>query len=76
MVILWLLPHGSIDFSAHDVPLLRPWCEAIRDLLFHFPSVIFKHIYREHNSLADGLSNSSEYGYGNWKFNGTLDGLE
>ena len=62
--------------SALDIPILRHWYEDIRDMLHHVPSVIFKHIYREHNSLADGLSKSAlnlDMGYG--KFTETLDGL-
>ena len=40
------------------------------------PPVIFKHIFREHNSLADDLSKQAlklEIGYGN--FSETLDGM-
>ena len=62
--------------SALDIPILRHWCEDIRDMLHHVPSVIFKHIYREDNSLADGLSKSAlnlDMGYE--KFTETLDGL-
>ena len=62
--------------SVLDMPTLRHWCDDIRDMLHHVPSVIFKHIYGEHNSLADGLSKSTlnlDMGYG--KFTETLDGL-
>ena len=62
--------------SALDIPILRHWCEDIRDMLRHAPLVMFKHIYREHNSLVDGLSKSAlnlEMGHG--KFYETMDGL-
>ena len=42
--------------SALDVPSLMHWCKDIRKLLLLTPHVIFKHIFQEHNSLADGLS--------------------
>ena len=32
------------------------WCDEINNMLHLVPPVIFKHIYREHNMLADGLS--------------------
>ena len=38
------------------VPFLMPWCKDIRYLIHMAPQVIFKHVFREHNSLADGLS--------------------
>lgn len=62
--------------SALDIPILRHWCEDIRDMLRHAPSVMFKHIYWEHNSLADSLSKSAlnlEMGHG--KFYESMDGL-
>ena len=62
--------------SALDIPILRHWCKDIRDMLQHVPSVMFKHIYWEHNSLADGLSNSAlNLDMGHRKFYETLDGL-
>ena len=42
--------------SALDVPALMHWRGDIQNMLHAAPYVIFKHIYREHNSLADGLS--------------------
>ena len=41
--------------SALDVPSLMHWCKDIRHLIRMAPQVIFKHVFREHNSLADGL---------------------
>ena len=62
--------------SALDVPTLMQWCNDIRSMLQLVPPVIFKHIFHEHNSLADGLSKQAlnlEMGYGN--FSETLDGM-
>ena len=62
--------------SALDVPTLMHWCNDIRIMLQMAPPVIFKHIFREHNSLADGLSKQAlnlDMGYGN--FSKTLDGM-
>ena len=42
--------------SALDVPSLMHWCVDIRHMLQKAPPVIFKHTYREHNTLADALS--------------------
>ena len=53
--------------SVLDIPSLRHWCDDIRNMLHLDPLVIFKHIFREHNSLADGLSKQAlnlEMGYG------------
>ena len=71
VIISWLN-----RLSALDIPILRHWCEDIREMIFHFPSVIFKHIYREHNSLADGLSKTAlNMDMGNGNFSESLDGL-
>ena len=51
VIISWLN-----RFSALDVPSLMHRCIDIRNMLHLAPPVIFKHIFREHNSLADGLS--------------------
>ena len=51
VIISWLN-----RLSALDVPSLMHWCDDIRNMLQLVPPVIFKHIFREHNSLTDGLS--------------------
>ena len=51
VIISWLNRLASLN-----VPSLNHWCDDIRSMLLHAPHVIFKHIYREHNSMADGLS--------------------
>ena len=71
IIISWL--NG---FSALDVPALMHWCGDIKKMLLSAPHVIFKHIYREHNSLADGLSKEAiilDMGHGS--FTESLDGL-
>ena len=62
--------------SALDVPTLMHWCNDIRIMFQMAPPVIFKHIFREHKSLVDGLSKQAlnlDMGYGN--FSETLDGM-
>ena len=62
--------------SAFDVPSLMHWCSDIRYMIHLAPSVIFKHTFREHNSLADDLSKKAlhlDMGY--VTFLETLDGL-
>ena len=44
------------ELSTLDIPSLMHWVYEINNMLLHVPPVIFKHIYREHNMLADGLS--------------------
>ena len=51
VIISWLNRN-----SALDVPILMHWCCDIRLMLQKAPSVIFKHTYCEHNTLADALS--------------------
>ena len=51
VIIYWLNRIASIN-----VPSLIHWCDDIRSMLLHVPHVIFKHIYREHNTQDDGLS--------------------
>ena len=71
VIISWLN-----RLSALDIPSLRHWCDNIRNMLHLDPPVIFKHIFREHNSLAYGLSKQAlnlDMGYGT--FSESLDGL-
>ena len=71
VVISWLN-----RLSALDVPALMHWSGDIKKMLHAAPQVIFKHIYREHNSLEDGLSKEAinlDMGHGN--FAEFLDGL-
>ena len=59
-----------------NVPSLNHWCDDIRSMLLSSPHVIFKHIYREHNTQADGLSNQAlkmDMGFG--FFSESLDGM-
>ena len=51
VIISWL--NG---LSALDIPSLMHWCDDTKEMLQLVPSVIFKHTFREHNMLADGLS--------------------
>ena len=51
VIISWLNRSAALD-----VPTLMHWCKDINNMLFLAPHVIFKHIYREHNFLADRLS--------------------
>ena len=62
--------------SALDVPALMHWCDDIKNMLHLAPQVIFKHIFRKHNSLVDGLSKQAlklDIGYGTYFEN--LDGM-
>ena len=71
VIISWLN-----RLSALDVPSLMHWCDDIRNMLQIVPPVIFKHIFREHNSLADDLSKQAlnlDMGYGT--FFESLDGM-
>ena len=70
VIISWL--NG---LSALDIPSLKHWCDEINNMLYLSPPVIFKHIYREHNMLADGLSKQAlllDMGFGT--FFESLDG--
>ena len=51
VIISWLN-----RISVLYVPSLMHWCDEIINMLQMAPPVIFKQIFREHNSLADGLS--------------------
>ena len=51
------------------IPSLMHWCDDIKNMLQLVPPVIFKHIFREHNSLADSLSKQAlnlDMGYGSY----------
>ena len=62
--------------SALDVHSLMHWCFDIRHMLHLGPPMIFNHIYREHNSLADALSKQGlKLDMGVVSFSETLDGL-
>ena len=64
VIISWLN-----RLSALDVPTLMHWSGDIKNMLHFAPQVIFKHIFREHNSLADGLSKQAmhlDMGHGNY----------
>ena len=71
VIISWL--NG---LSTLDIPSLMHWCDEIKNMLLIVPPVTFKHIYREHNMLADGLSKQAlnlDMGYGT--FFESLDGM-
>ena len=51
VIISWATGNGSLN-----LPHLSHWCDDIRDMLVIFPEVTMKHIYREHNQIADSLS--------------------
>ena len=71
VIISWLN-----RFSTLDVPSLMHWCIDIRNMLQLAAPMIFKHIFREHNLLADGLSKQAlnlDMGYG--FFSETMDSM-
>ena len=71
VIISWLNRSAALD-----VPTLMHWCKDIRDMLHLAPQVIFKHIFREHNSLADGLSKQAlKLDMGHGFFTENLDGM-
>ena len=62
--LVWATGNDSMSL-AH----LSHWCDDIRDMFLIFPEVTMKHIYREHNQIADNLSKkalSLESGFGNF----------
>ena len=70
IVISWLN-----RLLALDVPSLMHWCKDIRYLIHMAPQVIFKHVFREHNSLVDGLSKKAlNLDLGHGYFSEFLDG--
>lgn len=59
-----------------DLPTLKHWCDEILSMLRLAPPVSFNHIFREHNTLADGLSKRAlnmDMGIGH--FTETMDGM-
>ena len=50
-IISWAIGKDKLN-----LPHLSHWCDDIRDMLLIFPEVTMKHIYREHNQMADILS--------------------
>ena len=65
VIISWAIGKGTLN-----LPHLRHWCDDIRELLHNFPDMIMKHIYREHNQIADILSKialSLDSGFGNFQ---------
>ena len=72
IIISWLN-----NISALDVPSLMHWCSDIRYMIHMAPPMIFKHTFREHNSLADDLSKKTlQLDMGYVSFSETLDGLD
>ena len=71
VIISWLNRSAALD-----VPALMHWCKDIRNMLQMAPQVIFKHIFREHNSLADGLSKQAlKLDMGHGFFSENMDGM-
>ena len=70
VIISWLNRSAALD-----VPTLMHWCKDINNMLFLAPHVIFKHIYREHNFLADRLSKQAlDMDFGHGYFSEHMDG--
>ena len=71
VIISWLN-----RLSTLNVPSLSHWCDDICYMLLSAPHVIFKHIYREHNSQVDGLSKQAlKMEMGSGFFSESLDGM-
>ena len=71
VIISWLN-----RISALDVPSLMHWCCDIRLILQKAPPVIFKHTYREHNTLEDALSKLGlKLDMGVVSFSESMDGM-
>ena len=71
VIISWLNRSAALD-----VPALMHWCKDIKNMLQLAPQVIFKHIFREHNSLVDGLSKQElNLDMGHGFFSENLDGM-
>ena len=71
VIISWLNRSAALD-----VPALMHWCKDIRNMLQMAPQVIFKHIFHEHNSMADGLSKQAlKLDMGHGFFFENMDGM-
>ena len=71
VIISWINRLASLK-----VPSLNHWCDDIRAMLLFAPHVIFKHIYREHNSMVDGLSKQAlKLDMGSGIFSESLEGM-
>ena len=65
VIISWTSGKGTLK-----LPHLNHWCDDTRDLLQNFPNMSMKHIYREHNQIADSFSKSAlslDSGFGNFQ---------
>ena len=65
VIISWASGKNTLN-----LPHLSHWGDDIRDLLQNFPELIVKHIYREHNQIADILSKNAlllDSGHGTYK---------
>ena len=54
VIITWASGNCTLN-----IPHLTHWCDEVKDLLLLFPDMNLKHIYREHNQMADSLSKSA-----------------
>ena len=71
VIISWLNRLATLN-----VPSLNHWCDDIHSMLLFAPHVIFKHIYHEHNTRADGLSKQAlKMDMGVGFFSESLDGM-
>ena len=71
VVISWIN-----QLAALDIPSLMHWCDDIKYMLQFVPQVSFKHIFREHNMLADDLSKKDlKLDIGSGYFTETLNGM-
>ena len=65
VIISWASGKNTLN-----LPHLSHWGDYIRDLLQNFPELIVKHIYHEHNQIADILSKNAlllDSGHGTYK---------
>ena len=70
VIISWENKH-----SALEIPALKHWCDDIIHMLLCAPPLTINHTFREHNTLADGLSKSAlKHEIGTWYFSEIMDG--
>ena len=65
VIISW-----ATDKNTLNLPHLRHWSDEIRKRFQSSKGLIMKHIFREHNQIADSLSKEAlplEFGYGTFK---------